>query len=78
MSVNTGATIIKQLLVKNNMTIKELSQKLGYSTPQVLSNKLHRDKLPLNEYIRIVNALGGEVKTFSKDNSISFVNQFKE
>ena len=64
---NTGARIIKQLLAYKNMTIKEVADGLGYNSAQVLSNKLYRDALPLNEFVRIVNYLGCEVKTISKD-----------
>lgn len=75
---NTGSRIIKQLLKYRNITMKELAEGLGYSSAQVLSNKLYRDTLPLNEFVRIVNYLGCEVKTISKDGNNEYVVEFTE
>lgn len=75
---NTGARIIKQLLAYKNMTIKEVADGLGYNSAQVLSNKLYRDALPLNEFVRIVNYLGCEVKTISKDGKNEYLIEYKE
>ena len=75
---NTGARIIKQLLAYKNISIKEVADGLGYNSAQVLSNKLYRDTLPLNEFVRIVNFLGCDVKTLSKDGKNEYLIEYKE
>ena len=75
---NTGSRIIKQLLKYRDMSIKELAEGLGYRSAQVLSNKLYRDTLPLNEFVRIVNFLGCDVKTISKDGKNEYVIDYNE
>ena len=75
---NTGARIIKQLLAYKNISIKEVAEGLGYNSAQVLSNKLYRDTLPLNEFVRIVEFLGCEVKTISKDGKNEYIIEYKE
>ncbi|MBR3889112.1 hypothetical protein IKJ53_01220 [bacterium] len=77
MPKNTGARIIKQLLAYKGVSIKEVADGLGYNSAQVLSNKLYRDTLPLNEFVRIVNFLGCEVKTVSKDGKNEYVIEYK-
>lgn len=77
MPKNTGARIIKQLLAYKDVSIKEVADGLGYNSAQVLSNKLYRDTLPLNEFVRIVNFLGCEVKTVSKDGKNEYVIEYK-
>lgn len=47
---------IKVILLERNMTIKELSNKLGYKG-SYLYNKLSRDKLTEDELRKIANAL---------------------
>lgn len=78
MPKNTGARIIQQLLAYKRVSIKEVAEGLGYNSAQVLSNKLYRDALPLNEFVRIVNYLGCEVKTISKDGKNEYIVEYKE
>ena len=47
---------IKILLVKRNMSLKELAEKIG-NTPSNLSNKIKRDNFPENELHEIAKAL---------------------
>jgi len=47
---------IKILLVKRNMSLKELAEKI-YNTPSNLSNKIKRDNFPENELHEIAKAL---------------------
>lgn len=47
---------IKILLIKRNMTLKELSEALN-STPSNVSNKLKRDNFPENELKDIAQVL---------------------
>ena len=58
--------------------MKQLADELGYKSAQVLANKLYRDTLSLNEYVRIANVLNCDVKTIAKDGSIEILNQYKE
>ena len=60
------------------MTIKELAEKLGYNSAQVLSNKLYRDTLPLNEYVRIANILNCDVKTITRDGTNEYKHDYIE
>ena len=76
--INTGAKIIQQLLKYKSMKIKDLSELLGYSSHQILRNKLYRDTLPLNEFVHIVNILGGEVKAISQDGKNEYIVEYKE
>ena len=50
---------IKMILVERNMTIKELSDKLGYNG-SYLYNKLARDRMSEEELRRIADALDCE------------------
>jgi len=50
---------IKILLIKRNMTLKELAEALN-STPSNLSNKLRRDNFPVNELVEIAKILDCE------------------
>ena len=47
---------IKILLIKRNMSLKELAEKID-STPSNLSNKIKRDNFPENELHDIAKAL---------------------
>lgn len=75
---NTGANIIRSLMKTKNISMKQLADELGYKSAQVLANKLYRDTLSLNEYVKIANVLNCDVKTIAKDGSIEILNQYKE
>jgi len=47
---------IKILLIKRNMTLKQLAEKID-DTPSNLSNKIRRDNFPENELHKIAKAL---------------------
>ena len=47
---------IREILKEKNMTIKELSTKIG-RTNQNMANKLKRDNFSMNELIEIAEAL---------------------
>ena len=47
---------IKIALIKRNMSLKDLAEKIG-STPSNLSNKIKRDNFPENELHEIAKAL---------------------
>lgn len=75
---NTGASVIRSIMGSKKITMKQLADELGYKSAQVLANKLYRDTLSLNEYVRIANVLNCDVKTIAKDGSIEILNQYKE
>jgi len=50
---------IKILLIKRNLTLKELANALN-STPSNLSNKLRRDNFPIGELVEIARILDCE------------------
>ena len=60
-----------------NVSMKQLADLLGYTSAQVLTNKLYRDALSLNEYVKIANALDCDVKTISRDGTMVIINQCK-
>lgn len=74
---NTGAKIIKQLLASKGMTIKQLADNLGYSSAQVLSNKLYRDNLSLNEFVKIIQYLECEARIITADGNSEYKIQYK-
>lgn len=53
--------IIKIMLIKRKMTIKELSEKINIA-PNNLSNKFKRDNFSVNELREIATALNCELK----------------
>ena len=64
---------IKKIMLDKNISVKELAEKLGIK-PQILSNKLYRDTFTYNDYVKIVNILGCDVKTVSRNNNIEYIN----
>jgi DNA-binding Xre family transcriptional regulator len=52
---------IKIVLIKRNMSVKELSEKIGCSS-QNLSNKFKRDNFSINELEQICNILNCDLK----------------
>lgn len=70
----SASKTIKKIMLDKNISVKELAQELGIK-PQVLSNKLYRDTFTYNDYVRIANILGCDVKTISRDNKIEYINE---
>ena len=58
---------VKNILVKQNKTQQWLSDKMGYSSRQVLHDALSRGHIRLDTLIRICNCLGCEVAILYKD-----------
>lgn len=73
----SASKVIKKILIDKDMTIKDLAEKLGIK-PQVFSNKLYRDTFSYNEYVKIANILGCDVKTISRDSNEEYINEYKE
>lgn len=69
-----GASAIKSILEAKNIKIKDIATKLGIKE-QVFSNKLYRNTFTLSEYIKIADILGCDVKTISRDNTITIINK---
>jgi len=60
---------IRVLLLRKNMTIKQLAEKIN-DTPSNLGNKLKRNNFPENELREIANALGCTVNiTFTNNDT---------
>jgi len=53
---------IKIVLIKRNMTVKELASRLGY-TSQNLSNKFRRDNFSINELTKIADILDCDLES---------------
>lgn len=70
----SAAKVIKQLMVERDVSVKELSERLGMKTPQLLSNKLYRDTFTYEDYIKIVNMLDCTVQTVTNDTAKIFTN----
>lgn len=60
---------IRQVLKRKEITIKELSRRLGKSN-QNMANKLKRNNFSINELIEIANALECNFVAFFEDTSI--------
>ena len=58
---------VKNILAKQNKTQQWLSDKMGYSSRQVLHDALSRGHIRLDTLIRICNCLGCEVAILYKD-----------
>ncbi len=69
----SASKTIKKILLDKNISVKELAEKLGIK-PQILSNKLYRDTFTYNDYVKIVNILGCDVKTISRNDNIEYIN----
>ena len=63
----------KKIMLDKDITVKALAEMLGI-TPQVLSNKLYRDTFTYNDYIKIADLLGCDVKTISRDTNTEYIN----
>lgn len=72
-----GASAIKTILEAKKLKIKDIASMLGIKE-QVFSNKLYRNTFTLNEYTKIANLLGCDVKTIAKDGSIEILNKYEE
>jgi transcriptional regulator with XRE-family HTH domain len=57
---------IKELLRSTNTTQAQLGQRVGL-TQQAISNYRNRDDILLSTYVRIINALGYDIKIVRRD-----------
>jgi DNA-binding Xre family transcriptional regulator len=73
----SAAKVIKQLMVERDVSVKELSERLGMKNPQLLSNKLYRDTFTYSDYIKIVNMLDCTVQTVTNDTAKIFTNEYE-
>lgn len=64
-------------MLDKGLKVKDLASKLGVNE-RVLSNKLYRDTFSLEEYIKIADALGCDVKTIARDTNKEYLNEKKE
>lgn len=69
----SASKIIKQIMIDKDIKVKELASKLGM-TAQVLSNKLYRDTFTYNDYVKIADVLGCDIKTIARDNNKEYKN----
>lgn len=73
----SGSKTIKVIMLDKGLKVKDLASKLGVNE-RVLSNKLYRDTFSLEEYIKIADALGCDVKTIARDTNKEYINERKE
>lgn len=71
----SASKVIKQIMVERDASVKELAEKLGLKSPQILSNKLYRDTFSFDDYVKIVNLLGCTVQTVTNDTEKVFTNE---
>lgn len=78
--INTGSRAISSIMKMKNISVSQLAEMMTNKglniKPRILSGKLNRDTFSLNEYVIIADILGCDVKTISRDNTISVVNQY--
>lgn len=75
---NTGASVIRQILAYRGLSIAEVARGLGYNSTQVLSNKLYRNSLNLDDFIRIIDFLDCHVNVVTNDLKNSYRMDSKE
>lgn len=71
----SASKVIKQLMVERDVSVKELAQRLGMKSSQILSNKLYRDTFTYADYVKIANILGCTVQTVTNDTGKVFLNE---
>lgn len=57
---------IKILCIKRNITIAELSSKMGFSK-QNLFNKLYRNDMKVSDFEKTLELLNAEIRIFDKE-----------
>ena len=57
---------IKILCIKRNITIAELSSKMGFSK-QNLYNKLYRNDMKVSDFEKTLELLNAEIRIFDKE-----------
>ena len=73
----SGSKTIKSIMIDKDLKVKDLASMLGINE-RVLSNKLYRDTFSLDEYIKIADVLGCDVKTITRDNNKEYLNESKQ
>lgn len=58
--------ICKEMIKKSSLQQKDVGEKMGW-TPQSLSNKLKRNSLSAEEFVKLIEILGYEMKIVSKE-----------
>ena len=78
--LNTGANAIRGIMGMKKVSVSELAKLMTEKglniEPRILSGKLNRDTFSLNEYVIIADILGCDVKTISRDNTITIQNEY--
>lgn len=78
--LNTGANSIRGIMGMKKVSVSELAKLMTEKglniEPRILSGKLNRDTFSLNEYVIIADILGCDVKTISRDNTITIQNEY--
>lgn len=64
----TPAEIVKDLISRSSMQQKEVAEKMGW-TEQSISNKFRRNSLTAEEYLKMLEILGYELKIVERDTS---------
>lgn len=78
--INTGSKTIKAIMEIKHVSVSELARLMSEKgltiESKILSGKLNRDTFTLNEYVIIADILGCDVKTISRDNTITIQNEY--
>ena len=78
--LNPGANAIRGIMGMKKVSVSELAKLMTEKglniEPRILSGKLNRDTFSLNEYVIIADILGCDVKTISRDNTITIQNEY--
>lgn len=67
----SASKIIKQILIEKGMTVKALADMLGI-LPTSMRNKLYRDSFSFEEFCKIMDLLGADVRAIMRDSGKSF------
>ena len=63
--------VISQLMLERGMTINDMAEKLEIN-PQSFRNKLNRGTYGLNDFIKILDILDGDLKVIARDSGKVF------
>jgi transcriptional regulator with XRE-family HTH domain len=68
----SAGKIVRQILIERGMKVQELSEKMGLSSPQILSTKLYRESFSYEDVVKIADILNCDVKVIARDTGKEF------
>ncbi len=57
----TGVEVLRDVMKEEAITQKELSDRLGYSNPSAITNRLNSTSISMERFVSILSVMGYEV-----------------